>query len=109
MKKTGLNSMLIISVFVAQIMLQYLIPVKKETIVAIIDLLTSFSAFVIIPLALILHSRHNSKFIYQIIANSILYEECHAIVLLLRRALANLQENKVHPDVEQVSLDKIEA
>ena len=97
MKKTGLNSMLIITVFLAQIFLQYLIPVRKATIVAIIDFLTNLSAFVIIPLSIILDSKHNLAFIFQIVRDLKIIRACGNIIFILRTILSDLKRNKVDP------------
>ena len=96
-KKTGLNSMLIITVLLAQIILQYLIPVRKATIVAIIDFLTNLSAFVIIPLAIILHSRHNLAFILQIVRDLKIIRAGENIIFKLSAIFSDLKRNKVDP------------
>ena len=89
--------MLIITVFLAQIILQYLIPVRKATIVAIIDFLTNLSAFVIIPLAIILHSRHNLAFILQIVRDLKIIRAGENIIFKLSAIFSDLKRNKVDP------------
>ena len=74
LRKTGLLTLLTVSVLGGHFLLQFVLPVEKETLHLVKDFLTNLFLFVLVPMAIIFRNKNMLKFVGQTVSDTEMYK-----------------------------------
>jgi hypothetical protein len=104
--KTGLLTLLTVSVVGGHFLLQFVLPVEKEDLHLIKDLLSNLLLFVFVPMGIIFRNKNMLKFVAQTVSDTDIYKGFNSLGNFVTKCTALCRKrNQVAPRPEKVQLN----